>query len=520
MIRHILSKDLRLLWPFATALALVPFALTMVDLQRGHFRIDDAALGSFLLLLELAFYLGAAALMLTLIHQDSLVGVRQDWLARPIRRRDLLAAKLVFVLATVQLPMLLANLLEGLLDGFSFGHALVPALSQNIWLLIAFTIPVLAIASLTRNMTTATAYAVGIFVAVMCGAILLKIVTGNPLGPTQATAIAWIPGAARLLIFVTASVMILLLQFFHRRTRASIAVLAAALVLSVIPVLAPWPLVFRLQQRLSPIAPDAGAVRISLQTSAGTASPLKKASLTTTREISTLHVPITVSGLPPGSMLKVDRAVVFAQPAGSRHRILLSRRNLSSSFHVPGYTADGAVSNSYNETLHLRPRAATAIQSSRVTLYITYSATLLRPSLVQRLAPVGANLRLKGIGWCQTRLDESQTGVELRCLQIGHPSQCLNTYLENPATGRRNPGVQGCRGSYKPWFGRYKPLDTTAFMGANLPFHDPAGLVHYPVGASQLQSAVVVLRTYQPEAHFTRTLTIPDVPLRAFAGQP
>lgn len=528
MIRHILKKDLRLLWPFAAALAIAPFALIAVDLRRGHFQLGDATLSSLLLLLELAFYFGAAALILTLVHQDSLVGVRQDWLARPIRRRDLLAAKLLFVLAVVQLPMLLANLLEGLADGFPFSHAFLPALSQNVWLLLAFTLPLLAIASLTRSMTTATAFAVGIFAIFMCGIILLKMISGNPLGPTQATAVAWIPGAARLLIYLLASVAILLLQFFRRRTRTSITVLGAALIVSLIVDLTPWSLAFHFQQDLSPSPSSAKAIQISLSTNpeipaapnqTTKPSPMKETPLSPAGGNSTLHLPILVRGLPPHSILKIDRAVASVQLPGSRRRILLTAPNISGAFHMPGYAITAAAPDQYNETIHVRSRTYSALKNRRVTLSVTYSATLLHLSSVNRLAPSGANLRIPGIGWCQTRINENHTEVELRCLQIGHPSQCMASWLANPASGRRNPDVHGCRGSYSPWFGRYKPLVTTAFAGTNMLFRDPSGLIHYPVNASQLRNSVVMLRTYQPEAHFTRTLTIPNIKLADFTVQ-
>jgi hypothetical protein len=46
-------------------------------------------------------YFGVATLIAALVHQDGLVGVRQDWLERPIRRRDLFAAKVLFVVLAV-----------------------------------------------------------------------------------------------------------------------------------------------------------------------------------------------------------------------------------------------------------------------------------------------------------------------------------------------------------------------------------------------------------------------------------
>ena len=116
------------------------------------------------------------------------------------------------------------------------------------------------------------------------------------------------------------------------------------------------------------------------------------------------------------------------------------------------------------------------------------------------------------IASCQTRLNQTQTEVQLPCLQIRHPSWCMAAYLATPQAGQRNPRIHRCRGSYKP-------LDTPAFTGAITPFHLPSGLVHDPLGASQPHHSVVMLRTYQPQTHFTRTLTIPNIQLAGFTAQ-
>jgi hypothetical protein len=130
-----------------------------------------------------------------------------------------------------------------------------------------------------------------------------------------------------------------------------------------------------------------------------------------------------------------------------------------------------------------------------------------------------ANLRLPGIGWCQTRLNNDQTQVQLHCMQVGYASQCMAAYLLDPVTGQRNPDIHGCLDNDSPWFGRYKPLDTTTFAGANMSFRDPSGLIHYPVTASQLQHSVVRLRTYQPMAYFTRTLVIRGIRLSSLISR-
>ena len=53
--------------------------------------------------------LGVMVTVVLAMHQDPIPGARQDWLVRPIRRMDLAAAKLLFVLLMVQAPLLVVD---------------------------------------------------------------------------------------------------------------------------------------------------------------------------------------------------------------------------------------------------------------------------------------------------------------------------------------------------------------------------------------------------------------------------
>jgi hypothetical protein len=62
---------------------------------------------------------GFRFLITAAVHLDAVPGVRQDWLIRPIRRRDLMLAKLLFAALAVQAPILVANTAAFLISGFS-----------------------------------------------------------------------------------------------------------------------------------------------------------------------------------------------------------------------------------------------------------------------------------------------------------------------------------------------------------------------------------------------------------------
>src|SRR5689334_25416896 len=97
-------------------------------------------------LLMVGCYLGSAFLILSVVRQDAIPGVRQDWLVRPILRRDLLLAKILFVLLLVAAPMIAADAFGALLYGFSPGQSLAAAFSRGIGLLFFFDLAMLAFA--------------------------------------------------------------------------------------------------------------------------------------------------------------------------------------------------------------------------------------------------------------------------------------------------------------------------------------------------------------------------------------
>src|SRR4029453_3618761 len=92
MVRHILKKDWQLLWPLVAALTALQILLAFARYRAGHFLNGLPTVPA--AFLEL---LAAATLIVLVVHEDPVPGVRQDWLVRPIPRRDLFFAKLLFV---------------------------------------------------------------------------------------------------------------------------------------------------------------------------------------------------------------------------------------------------------------------------------------------------------------------------------------------------------------------------------------------------------------------------------------
>jgi hypothetical protein len=122
MMWHILKKDTRLLWLAAAALAITHVAIAALRSWLGLFP-HTSQLVAVASLLSIIALIGIAILTLAVMHQDAVPGLRQDWLIRPIKPLDMILAKLCFVLLLVQAPLFVADLLEGLLQGFSLPAA-------------------------------------------------------------------------------------------------------------------------------------------------------------------------------------------------------------------------------------------------------------------------------------------------------------------------------------------------------------------------------------------------------------
>jgi hypothetical protein len=159
------------------------------------------------------------------------------------------------------------------------------------------------------------------------------------------------------------------------------------------------------------------------------------------------------------------------------------------------------------------------LKDSPVTLELDYSATLVNLSSTHSIPAVNGDLRIDGLGRCETRLNDSRTEVEFRCLDIGNTSQCTTVVLQDPFTGLRNPPLHGCRDDYAPYFGRYKPPDTIMHTSFDFDFRDPSDLIHYPVNESMVNGAQVIVKNYGVVGHFTMHLTIPGIRLADWSAR-
>jgi hypothetical protein len=521
---RIFKKDLILLWPPALLCILAQAGLTALMFASDS---DPEAQA-----LMLAARLSVAVVFLAIVfsaalavHQEPIPGTRQDWLVRPVRRLDLLLAKLLFVLMVVHLPLFVLDLIGALGRGFSLGEAIAPALVHNLNLFILLTVPALGFAAMTRTTAGFLVAGLAYLVAQVAGTILLNL-TARLGGQEQATnplfwtGVAWIPQTFERVALAAGAVVALALLYSRRKVMLARSIFPVFAVASALAVLMPWQAIFAMQQAASaapagravevafdPQAPryrlaageraDAygvGAAQVQLRGRASGDIAVENQERRAKGDV-TVFVPLRVGGVPGGALLWADRAVVRLQDQNGR--VVLQGRG-------DDLKRDG--SGRAYEAIRIPALVYEANRDRPLDLAIDYSLSVLEPLATQTAPALGADQRLATFGRCTTDRDSDGDEIALRCIKPGRGPSCVSTRLEDPASGRRNPDTLLCSPDYAPYV--LKPFpDALSRFEVETPFRDRLGLASYPVGEGQLASSRVVVTRYEAATHLAPQVT-------------
>jgi hypothetical protein len=507
MIFHIFKKDLLLMWPFVAGLAAVQWIANLLVYRYDNGGADLWNTFNLLVVLQLA---ATIILVTTVVQLDAVPGVRQDWLIRPVRRRDLLLAKLLFVLILVQGPIYLGDFVAALADGFSPGRALAAASMRSAAFLFTFLVPALALAAVTRNFTEGV---IGAVAAVAVFAALIQVI--NIQFPDHWRVIGrsgldWIVQTADLLVAASAAAVVLGLQYFRRRTLAARSLTAAGALLCLLVNFTPWQPVYAIQQRLSPRPGAASALQLQFQPSLGRyqekvyVSAINVYGNRGRDALTRIYLPIGITGLPADAVVKSDRVVA---------RIIdRNGRDMDLGFTTPVLVNGDSVPDQVRGRIFVHDAVYERLRNTPLQIQLDYTLTLFRLSSAHAMPAWDGRQMIPETGRCETHLNRAGTAVQLQCLQAGQTPPCLEVYLEHMPSGRRNPATGRCEGGYEPFSMQSEP-DALRRPSMNLIFRDPVDLAHYPVDGSQLKESRVVMKFYQPEAHFTRRVVIPNVRL-------
>jgi len=229
---HIFRKDLRHFWK-EIALSWCVLAVYVWHAKQawnpesmfeaGYFT---QLVGQFIpLLLTLSWWV----LIIRAIQDERLVGDRQFWVTRPYHWPELLASKILFALLSVNLPLLIAQLLMLRFAGFVAFPYLGGLLSMHLALITALLLPLAVIASVTSTFVKVIIFGFVVVLYVFASSML------NGLVPEASVAHAGtIPGEITGAIFLLACLAVLLVQYARRRALASRVIIATAAALTLL----------------------------------------------------------------------------------------------------------------------------------------------------------------------------------------------------------------------------------------------------------------------------------------------
>ena len=518
MMWHILKKDTRLLWLAAAALAFTHIAIAILRSWLGLFP-HTPQLGVLADVLSIIALIGVAILTLAAMHQDAVPGLRQDWLIRPIKPLDMILAKLCFVLLLVQAPLFIADLVEGLLQGFSFPAATMGAAARNLTVLCLFTLPALLFGVVTHSLTQAFAVAAAALILYLAVFLVGTVMLFGVRTSVGGTGLAWLVEAFWAGVAIIGTAIVIGLQFFRRATTLSRALIFAGGGAVILSAFVPWHLAFALQETLAKEPGAARPVDLSFYPQLG---PVGLPAGSAAPRGTVVYVPLRVRGLPPAALLLLDRANVRITDRSGR-TLYEGRSNLS----VDGVgsildarlevrqqgNADSPVY--IHQRIFLPADVYARLRDQPITLEVDESLTLFRSQAKYSLPAAGGDVQLAGLGRCASRIDADGDDVLIHCEDPMRVPTCFTAELEDSSGSLRNPEREFCDPDYSPVQAAFWP-DTLHHLHWGAPFFDRAGLVHYPVDGSRIDGARLVLHTYEPRDHFTRRIRVPDIRLTDF----
>jgi len=255
-------------------------------------------------------------LIVAAIHEERLIGHRQYWLARPYSWKRLLAAKALFVLAFVSVPLFICQSATLTAVGIS-PVAWLPAL---FWRQVFFTIfvilPAVAIAAVTRNLGQ-------VLLTVIVGYLVLGLSLGVVLRGfvTEWGGFRWILTCAEALVVSAGVAAAVWTQYSRRRTFLSRAIVVLTAVLAMVLASArPWPRAFAIQSLFSRERVIDAEVRVFFDGSRQLLPLQPTPSGRGNSGAVTLGIPFRVEGVPPGVVLEPDWTSVTIQGPDATER--------------------------------------------------------------------------------------------------------------------------------------------------------------------------------------------------------
>ena len=240
-------------------------------------------------------------LIVRAVHGESLAGDRQFWVTRPYNWKQLLAAKILFVIAFVNVPLFLAQSFLVYKAGFHPTHYLPGLLWLQLFWTLLLLLPTTTLAAVTRNIGQVLLGLLFVGLVLIGQSYLSSIVRDSNFSE---------PTAVDFLLIIGAAIAVILLQYSLRRTTQSRWLLGGlAVLLTIISVATPYR---RLIARAYPPATADFPLQLSLE---GAPSEIHY----DLRERVPLPISFNLSGLSNDSFVELNGVILKLQNSSGQH---------------------------------------------------------------------------------------------------------------------------------------------------------------------------------------------------------
>jgi len=300
------------LWPGALVYV-APMALAATRSPVDHHFEFVAArgivglIGGFLswwggMLSQLLAPLACWVLAVTLIHEERLIGDEQYWLTRPYSWKDLVAAKALFLVVFVNVPLFVCQCAALAMVGLSPLEWLPALLWRQVFFSAFCILPAVAFGAITGNLGQVVLSGIVIYMLVDVGA---SLITGKH-SPDWG-GLDWIRNCGAAFVMAGGMAAAIVLQYTRRRTALARIIVAATLTLAFAAAIAPvWGGAFAIQKLFSREAAGPQVARVAFDESRAGAHPMQYGRSSNDPDGVRLEIPLRVENVPPGARMSAN----------------------------------------------------------------------------------------------------------------------------------------------------------------------------------------------------------------------
>ena len=468
---HIFVKDVRRLRYDILVVLVLTATFAWCEGHRTPFLIDKLTPPAFLL--EGLLPLGWWYLVAEAVFGEPLPGDCQFWVTRPFRWQSLLTAKLLFIAAFVNLPLLVSDCSVLALQGlhpFADPEALA---WRQVVMAATLIFPMTALACITVSIAK--------MVLTLLGLVAFIVLVSIPkIGPPSYLwgSLYWVQVSLGVVAIAAAALVVMVVQYRTRRTAVSRVIIGSVIILVFVGARwLPWNVGYAIQSRLVRSQIETSSVSAQFEPEGSPPAATTQAPPDSVR----VSLPIRFRGVPAQTVAKIDGMVAeFTPPEGKPSELRLWGSETDTPWH------EMVVDRKLFERVKDQP----------LHLHVTILLTLFGDLHTERMPLERGMRRVPGVGQCGAEPIEVSKLTYLSCMApFRLPSRTVPRFDNGPP-------VEGAVViPYSPYPAEFgvSPMSISRWQLPNQP------------GATG-----ITINTMQLLAHVRRDLDIPSVRLADF----